>query len=439
MRIAIASWSRRKIGGVETYLDGVIPELSRVGHELSFLHESDDAAGRERITLPGNAQAWCVSDTGAEDALAGLRDWRPDLIYAHGFHDTRLEAKVGAIAPVVFFAHGYYGTCISGSKAVRRPDVMPCSRRFGWQCLVRYYPHRCGGLNPRTMLRLYRDNLKKLEHVKGFSAVVTHSEHMRSEYIKHGVTPDKVHNIPFPVAQVGSGSQTARDSGGECETDNARAFNPELNRVGNLKLPAGPYRRLLFLGRMDFLKGGRVFLEALPQVSACLGQPLWVTFAGDGPDERAWRQKAERVRADNEKIHIEFVGWRQGRQLEPLLKDCDLLVMPSVWPEPFGLAGPEAGLWGVPAVAFVVGGVPTWLADGVNGHLAPGNPPTAGGLAQAIIKCLGDPRAHARLRHGAVRMARRLTMNKHLSALLPIFEAAVRCEGAVFNNRACDL
>ena len=96
--------------------------------------------------------------------------------------------------------------------------------------------------------------------------------------------------------------------------------------------------------------------------------------------------------------------------------------MPSLWPEPFGLVGVEAGLHNVPAAAFAVGGIPAWLVDGVNGYLAPGDPPTPDGLAVAIIKCLEDPATHARLRHNALKVARRFSINAHLVALLNIFE-----------------
>src|SRR2546423_8225430 len=39
------------------------------------------------------------------------------------------------VAPAVFFAHAYYGTCISGAKTFKRPTVTPCDRRFGPKCL----------------------------------------------------------------------------------------------------------------------------------------------------------------------------------------------------------------------------------------------------------------------------------------------------------------
>jgi glycosyltransferase involved in cell wall biosynthesis len=115
--------------------------------------------------------------------------------------------------------------------------------------------------------------------------------------------------------------------------------------------------------------------------------------------------------------------------MEDLYRECDLLVFPSVWPEPFGLAGPEAGMHGVPVAAFNVGGVPEWLIDGVNGYLAPGDPPTARGLARAIIKCLRDDDTHRSLRRGAVKTARQFSLEIHLNSLTKVFDQ-IACGGA---------
>jgi glycosyltransferase involved in cell wall biosynthesis len=62
------------------------------------------------------------------------------------------------------------------------------------------------------------------------------------------------------------------------------------------------------------------------------------------------------------------------------------------------------------------------LIDGVNGHLAPGNPPRAAGLAEAIRKCLTDPDHFQRLRTGAVEMASRFKIEAHLNMLEETFE-----------------
>jgi glycosyltransferase involved in cell wall biosynthesis len=79
----------------------------------------------------------------------------------------------------------------------------------------------------------------------------------------------------------------------------------------------------------------------------------------------------------------------------------------------------------VPAAAFAVGGIPEWLADGVNGRLAPAGPPRAAGLATAIAACLRDPAEHARLRAGARAAAARLGFAEHATRLERIFREII--------------
>lgn len=411
MRIGMVNWSQRVAGGAETYLEGIIPELLRRGHEVGFLSESDEPGDRERIRLPDGMRAWCISQIGFEKALAALSEWGPDVINLHGGSE-QLETALLRIAPVVFFAHSYYGTCISGAKTHKYPVVSPCNRQFGWQCLLHYYPHQCGGLSPLTMLREYRKQSARLRTIPRYQAVVTNSAHMRSEFIKHGALPERVHVNPLPTR---SGPSKPLPLVQIQDTVGPRALD-------HVETPWN----LLFLGRMDLLKGGRVLLDALPLIRKALERPVQVVFAGDGPDRAAWEALAARVQGEDENLCIKFVGWVDEARRDLLLSQCDLIVVPSLWPEPFGLVGSEAGLHGVPAAAFAVGGIPDWLIPGRNGYLAPGNPPTASGLAEAIVRCLRDPAAHSRLRRGALEMAQRFTHDAHIRRLLDTFQAAVQ-------------
>ncbi len=423
MRIAIATWSRRKVGGVETYLSSIIPGLENAGCDLAFLSELDQPANRERITLPAGVPAWCVSELGAECALTALREWHPDVIYSHGLLDPDLEDRLLAISPAVFFAHGYYGTCISGAKTFKFPVIAPCNRQFGWQCLMHFYPHRCGGWSPLTMVREYRRQSKRLRVLPRYKAIVTFSGHMACEYIKHGFSAGRIHVLsPIQNGHASNGShQIAATGPGSMQREILPVHKSSLTDSRGR-----PFWRLLFLGRMDRLKGGRIFLDALPQVAASLDRPLRVTFAGDGPDRNAWERLAARAKFQNHGLEIEFVGWLEGQQRDALLAGSDLLVIPSQWPEPSGRVGLEAGARGIPSVAFALGGIPEWLSDGVNGFLAPGNPPTAAGLSEAIVRALHDPQTHASLRQGALERARELSLRGHLMQLLPFLERYVR-------------
>lgn len=420
MRIAIINWTRRRVGGTETYLGLIVPALLEAGHEVAFWSETDLPLERELISLPDGVPVWDASALGTGRALQGLGRWRPDIIYAHGLLSPKLEAKTMGIAPGVFFAHGYYGTCISGAKTFKRPVTTPCSRQFGLKCMLQFYPNGCGGGSPITMISEYRRQSRRLELLRRYSMVLTHSMHMREEYVRHGFGPDKVHVISYYAhgqSHLSNENVEPQDvvsmAGGNSYTERAQSGKVQYN--------------LLFAGRMDRLKGGRLLLKSLPEIAARLGVRVRATFAGDGPDRPVWEGAARRLQQRHPNVEVIFTGWVARERLDALLDECDLLIFPSQWPEPFGLAGPEAGFRGVPVAAFNVGGISDWLIDGINGYLAPGDPPTAGGLTDAVVKCLADPVKYMRLRHGAATIAHRFQLQNHLSGLLNVFEK-VLCE-----------
>ncbi|SRR5579875_39 len=397
MRIAIVNWSSRRAGGVEAYLDRVIGGLHSAGHETAFFCELDSPVSRQAIRVPAETPLWCASEIGNQAAISALRNWRPDIIYAHGLMDPALEAATLGIAPGVFFAHSYRGTCISGAKTFKFPAVRPCSRQFGWQCLMHFYPRRCGGLNPITMLNDFRLQSRRLSMLRSYCAIATASEYMREEYLRHGFASETVTVIPLPI-----------EPSMECHVH-------EPNREQGL-----PFK-LLFVGRMEALKGGLVLLDALPMVCGTIKRPIQMTFVGDGRERSRWAAKAARITANEPALKIEFTGWQEGAKLNQIVCSSDLLVMPSLWPEPFGLVGPEAAVRGIPAVAFNVGGISDWLFDGVNGRLAPGDPPTAHGLAQVLIECLRFE-VHDRLRQGGLELAQRFNIANHISQVVELFD-----------------
>jgi glycosyltransferase involved in cell wall biosynthesis len=272
------------------------------------------------------------------------------------------------------------------------------------------------------MVKLYALQAKRLENLQLYDAIVTHSEHMLAELIKHGLSPQRAYNFPYYVHSTKTNGGSSREVRPPGATDSIRSL-PSADEEPGLEKRTTQHWHLFFCGRMERLKGGRVFLEALPAVSAALDRPLRVTFAGDGRERQAWEARAGQLL--NPKIMIDFVGWADRCEIEALLESCDLLVVPSLWPEPFGLVGPEAGLAGVPVAAFAVGGIPDWLVDGVNGYLASGDPPTSEGLAHAIISCLEDPVTHARLRRGAREVAQQFNIKNHLMALTEVFSNVV--------------
>jgi glycosyltransferase involved in cell wall biosynthesis len=65
------------------------------------------------------------------------------------------------------------------------------------------------------------------------------------------------------------------------------------------------------------------------------------------------------------------MGYVPQEEIARHYRECSVVVMSSVWPEPFGAAGLEGMRFGLPVVAFDAGGIKEWLTDGVNGFLVP--------------------------------------------------------------------
>ncbi len=406
MRVAIVNHSNRKIGGTEHYLDVLLPRLRRRGVELSFVHENALPQNREAISIPPGSPSWCVALKGVAPALAALRNWSPDLIFAHGELDPRFEAQYMTMAPAVYFAHNYYGTCISGLKAFQHPAARPCDRRFGLSCLALYFPRQCGGKNPLTMVSLYRQTARRLRVLRKYDALVTHSRHLQLEYIKHGFSEARVHNLKYEVSAKSGESQLRASAEGD-------AMAPP------------PTWKIIFVGRMEHLKGGQILLDSLPMAHALIGRPIHLSLAGDGSERATWEAAAAAVHAANRAITIEFHGWLKGAEFDRLIASIHLAVVPSLWPEPFGKVGLEAGLNGIPSAAFAVGGIPEWLHDGANGHLAPSDPPTAEGLSKAIAACFSSPAHYRDLCNGARRIANEFNLDNHVDQLLALFRGVI--------------
>jgi glycosyltransferase involved in cell wall biosynthesis len=166
---------------------------------------------------------------------------------------------------------------------------------------------------------------------------------------------------------------------------------------------------------METLKGGHVLLDALSQLDDGLRRRLRVTFAGDGRERRRLEHRAARLIESG--IVVRFANWLSPSDRTVLFQNVDLLVVPSVWPEPFGLVGLEAAASGVPAVAFDVGGIREWLIDGVTGRLVDAPPISGAALAGAIADCLSDPDRLRAWGGAALTASHTRTLAGHVNAL----------------------
>jgi len=395
MRILIANAHRNLVGGVEKYLHALIPGLGSRGYELGLLHEYAAPGDREKIDPPrALSRIWCRTESGTPAALESIREWAPDLVYHHGFDledSVAVEDALLSAYPVVLYVHNYDRTCGTGQKCFTFPHPEVCQRQIGPMCLVLNYARGCGGKRPDILWRRFKKHSQSSARLPQFDRICVASAHMQAELANHNVPPGKLQLLPLPAA------------------DHILNSPPERSASTS---------KILFVGRLTDLKGVDYLIRAIPEASGKLGRSLTLVVAGDGPEQK---KLAELARSTG--VPVDFRGW-VGTQLKlDLMQQVDLLAVPSVWPEPFGLVGVEAGALGLPAVAYATGGIPDWLIPGETGELAPHDPPTPAGLAAAIVRALGSPEHYARLSLGAWQLAARFTLTTHLDRLEQLFES----------------
>ncbi len=371
MKIAIINEWSATIGGVETYIKQVVMGLEKIGNTVA-LFTCRDKEFREQASI-----------------IERIQQFEPDVVYSQGLHNPVLELEVANLWPTVGFLHNYAGTCISGNKWHRFPVSSVCSQAFGVSCLFQYFPRRCGGLNPLTALHAYRRERIRQKAFKAMRAVCVASHHMRAVMLQNGFSADKTHLLPlFPTHQ-----------------------NPD---------PEPPLARsqsgiILLAGRLTRLKGWTHLVPAMAMASKKLGRTLTLAIAGDGPDRLKLLALAEHYQ-----VPVQWYGWLSPEDITAKMRQADLLAVPSLWPEPFGLVGIEAGCVGTPAVAYAVGGIPDWLIHGVSGEMAPAEMLHPAPLADAIFRAIGNTSHWQNLRKGAYRQAQLFSANQHIQNLIAI-------------------
>src|SRR5262249_41192189 len=149
------------------------------------------------------------------------------------------------------------------------------------------------------------------------------------------------------------------------ERKKIQVYAPIESRNPTAQLSSFSDRNLvLYVGQIIRGKGVDVLLRALSQVRV----NFQCMIMGEGSHRSTCESLAKRLNFGD---RVRFGGFEGREALQKLYLEASALAVPSVWPEPFGMVGPEAMLYGVPVVAFETGGISEWLKNGENGFLVP--------------------------------------------------------------------
>jgi glycosyltransferase involved in cell wall biosynthesis len=136
-----------------------------------------------------------------------------------------------------------------------------------------------------------------------------------------------------------------------------------------------------FVGKLDrahHYKGLNILLEALSHENL---NGVHLLVIGDGDMCNEYRQQAARLGIIN---RVHFLGDNSQDQLPPLYRACDVIVMPSIVNESFGLVAAEALSCGIPVIASDGPGLHGFLNDGKSGYFI--NPGDVIDLSDKLLK-----------------------------------------------------
>ncbi|MBI2170425.1 MAG: glycosyltransferase [Chloroflexi bacterium] len=151
-------------------------------------------------------------------------------------------------------------------------------------------------------------------------------------------------------------------------------FHPGSQRAARDQLGLNRHHTILYVGRLDPIKGLEVLMHTLPQLETCKDVQLLVV---GGSQEDAEYQRLKQLSSQlGLAERIEFLGSQQHESLPSYYQAADVCVVPSYY-ESFGLVALEAMACGTPVVASRVPGLQTIMRDNRSGYLVPWHCPDA--------------------------------------------------------------
>jgi D-inositol-3-phosphate glycosyltransferase len=145
---------------------------------------------------------------------------------------------------------------------------------------------------------------------------------------------------------------------------------------------------LLFVGRIQPLKGLDVAVQALAQLQAKNAQLIVVGGASGSEGNEEIEKVMQLARSLGVHNNIRFVEPQAHHMLSTYYRAADVVVVPSR-SESFGLVALEAAACGIPVVASAVGGLLTIIDNGETGYLVPRRDPAL--FAEHIDELLAHP------------------------------------------------
>jgi glycosyltransferase involved in cell wall biosynthesis len=250
-----------------------------------------------------------------------LLEIKPDIV--HIGHLSHLSTNIIKIIkkyniPIVYTIHDFWLYCVKGQMINQNNEI--CKKPSIENCLV------CS--NYLVQYRQVEETFKHMREVISLIDIFISPSHtLRDFFIKQGVDKDKIKYLKY-------GFNTQKIE-----------FNKKIfTKTSKIKFG--------FMGRVIPTKGIKVLVEAFKE----LPEETLSIYGNIGVQKRFLETK-----------NIIFKGQYNNNNINEVLKNIDVLIVPSIWYENAPLVIQEAFLAGVTVITSDIGGMAELVKDKVNG------------------------------------------------------------------------
>ena len=325
-----------------------------------------------------------------DEITSVCKELGPDVVHAHGWKEyASIGAKQCGVPCVVTAHHGGI-VCPAGALLNANDEIcqIPANARDCYKCCVKAIPgwrfwfFLLNRVPSKVAMRIgryisdipfipfvsplgiipcsIRDKIESVRDI-GLNAdrVIAPSPAIRDALVRNGVPEQKVTLVPHGIPPL--------------------ERHPLPDGLGKRPL------RLLYVGRINHVKGLHVMLEACSRLPRT-GYELHIVGNGVTRKEKRYCQALKR------KFSTVSAIWHGGKphgEIPRFITACDLMIHPAISLEVFGLVIAESLALGRPVIASRCGGAEIQVHDGENGRLVPPN--DSGALYDALARIVENP------------------------------------------------
>lgn len=353
----MANWTWYPSGGDWTYIDSICKIYEKKGHHIipfSVKNEKNFPTSYDRYFLdPVNYRQYYQKKpiiSGINTALKSiysleakkkvkllLKENKVDIVQLNSISNYHTPSIIPVIKkariPIVWRILDYRLICPNSTLFVNGQVCMACHNNKYFNCIIKKCKKESRLASSLLAIENYAYTLYPIH--KQVDLFLFQSEFTRDMFLKFGYDKKKTHIIENPYESL--------------------EIEPKYRGENYI----------LYFGRIEKEKGIYTLLDAMKRLPH-----IQLKVVGNGNELDNCIAYASKESIQN----VSFLGPKWNKELDPIIRDCEFVIVPSEWHEPSPYVALQSFSYGKPIIASKMGGLNDLIKENINGlFFEPGN------------------------------------------------------------------